>query len=487
MHASSIENMERCYRRYVAGDFIDTRPSLDVLDVGAADVNGSYRVIFSDPKIRYVGADMSAGEGVDVVLDDPYRLPFPAQSFDVVLSGQMLEHCEFFWESFREMVRVLKPDGVLFLIAPSAGAIHRWPVDCYRFYPDAYAALAKYCGCTLVEVFHDRRGPWRDLVGVFSKRADIGRHEIVLSPGPVGLADGPAPSKSVPTRPLPPSAPEEEVISGVEHYRDVLARLHEVLKPDLYLEIGVRSGGSLRLAKRRVIGVDPDYHIRMKLPEQTTLYRITSDDFFEKAGPEVFQGAVDLAFIDGLHLFEFALRDFMNIERIASPSSVIVIDDIFPNHPKQGMRERCTRKWTGDVWKLLPCLRRHRPDLTLIPLDTVPTGLLVIAGLNPQSTVLWDQYNPIIAAMVSKGDPVPPNAVIERSDAISPDSHILADVLEVLVEEKAKGSSASQIRQRLRDATHGAQPRRKPKRRGSKLPRWMSWIRPGDRERERAR
>ncbi len=486
MHASSIENMERCYRRYVAGEFINARSSLEVLDVGAADVNGSYRSIFSDPKIRYVGADMNAGEGVDVVLDDPYKLPFPAQSFDVVLSGQMLEHCEFFWESLKEMVRVLKPDGLLFLIAPSAGAIHRWPVDCYRFYPDAYAALAKYCGCTLVEVFHDQRGPWRDLVGVFSKRPDVHRNDPVLSPGPISLADSTVPSGSAQTRPLPPSVPEEEVIGGIEHYRDVLARLHEVLKPDLYLEIGVRSGGSLRLAKGRAIGVDPDYRIRVKLPEQTTLYRMTSDDFFEKAGPEVFQGAVDLAFIDGLHLFEFALRDFMNIERVASSSGVIVVDDIFPNHPKQGMRERCTRKWTGDIWKLLPCLRRYRPDLTLIPLDTVPTGLLVIAGLDPQSTVLWDHYNPILSAMVSKGDLVPPSRVIARNGAISPDSHILADVLGILAEAKAKGSSADQIRERLRRATDGTLRRRKQARPENKLSRWMSWVR-GDREWKRAR
>jgi hypothetical protein len=321
------------------------------------------------------------------------------------------------------------------------------------------------------------------LVGVFSRRPDVQRNDPILSPGPISLAD----SAVLPsTRALPPGAPEEEVIGGVEHYRDVLARLHEVLKPDLYLEIGVRSGGSLRLAKGRAIGVDPDYQIRVKLPQQTTLYRMTSDDFFEKAGPEVFQGAVDLAFIDGLHLFEFALRDFMNVERAASSSGVIVIDDVFPNHPKQGMRERCTRRWTGDIWKLLPCLRRYRPDLTLIPLDTVPTGLLLIAGLDPQSTVLWDQYNPIISTMVSKGDPTPPGSVIARNGAISPESHVLADVLDILAEAKAKGSSAGPIRERLRRVTEA--PRRgKQKRRENTLSRWMNWIKPGDRERERAK
>ncbi len=67
--------------------------------------------------------------------------------------------------------------------------------------------------------------------------------------------------------------------------------------------------------------------------------------------------APDLCFIDGMHLFEYALRDFMNVERCAAPGAIVVIDDIFPNHPAQGQRERRTRAWTGDVWRLVETLR----------------------------------------------------------------------------------------------------------------------------------
>ena len=67
------------------------------------------------------------------------------------------------------MVRVLKSNGFIFLIAPSAGQIHRYPVDCYRFYPEAYKALAKYTNCQLIDVWIDERGPWNDLVGIFSR------------------------------------------------------------------------------------------------------------------------------------------------------------------------------------------------------------------------------------------------------------------------------------------------------------------------------
>src|SRR5580704_11397421 len=165
MHASSMENMRICYRRFIEGGPIESMREVLVLDVGGADINGSYREIFNEPQFTYIGADVALTEGVSLVLKDPHRLPLDNASIDIVLSGQTLEHCEFFWLAFAEMVRVVKPDGYLFLIAPSAGPIHRYPVDCYRFYPDAFAALAKYANCQLIDVWCDERGPWRDLVG----------------------------------------------------------------------------------------------------------------------------------------------------------------------------------------------------------------------------------------------------------------------------------------------------------------------------------
>jgi SAM-dependent methyltransferase len=169
VHASSLENMQKCYERYVCGEYLQNRQELLVLDIGGANINGSYADIFSQDKFIYLAADISPSEGVDIVLDDPYKLPLKNDSVDIVISGQAFEHVEFFWLLFEEMVRVLKSDGWLFLIAPSAGPVHRYPVDCYRFYPDAYHALAKYTGIRLMSVFHDQREPWQDLVGVFSK------------------------------------------------------------------------------------------------------------------------------------------------------------------------------------------------------------------------------------------------------------------------------------------------------------------------------
>jgi len=440
LHASSFENMARCHARYLAADEERDQGDRIVLDVGGADVNGGYRPLFSHPRYRYLTVDLAPGEGVDIVLDDPYRLPLEDASVDIVLSGQMLEHCEFFWLSFAEMMRVLKPGGLLFLIAPSAGPIHQYPVDCYRFYPDAYRALAKYAGCHLVEVWLDERGPWRDLVGVFAREPRAVPTERIrprLSPAPVDV---------------PPGTLQEEATAGRAPYLDVLQTIHAELQPRQYLEIGVRRGASLALARCPATGVDPAPELgQRELPGSTRVVELASDDYFHEV---LVEGAdapqPDLAFIDGMHLFEFALRDFMHIERLAHPGTLVVIDDVFPSHAAQASRTRRTRVWTGDVWKLAECLALARPDLFLVPIDTHPTGLLLIAGLNPANRVLWDRYNPLVRQFAADRDP--PAHVLARRDVLAPDDPRIAAVLSALRESRGESASRATVVARLRAA-----------------------------------
>lgn len=420
MHASSLENMYRCYARYPPEAALQGRDELLVLDVGGADVNGGYRQVFADPRFRYLVVDLAQGAGVDIVLEDPYRLPLADGSVDIVVSGQMFEHCEFFWLTFAEMMRVLKPGGYLFLIAPSAGPIHRYPVDCYRFYPDAYRALAKHADCHLLEVWLDERGPWRDLVGVFAWQPTA--H--------VPPQATPAVRAAEPVN-LPPGSVEEEATRGGAHYLDVLRDVHAVLQPSLYLEIGVRNGRSLALAQGPAIGVDPAPELdAASLPSTTRLFAMASDDFFRDVAAQALDVPPQLAFIDGMHLFEYALRDFMHIERLATPSTLVVINDIHPSHPAQAERNRRTRVWTGDIWKLQRCLAELRPDLVLVALDTTPTGMLLVAGLDPANRVLWNRYNPIV--LEYSAEQVPPAAVLQREGGIAPADPRVARLLSTL-------------------------------------------------------
>jgi hypothetical protein len=419
-----------------------------VLDIGGANVNGSYRDILVDPRIHYVAADLAPAEGVNIVLDDPYHIPAAAGAYDLVISGQTFEHCEFFWLAFQEMVRVVKDDGFVFLIAPSSGPIHRYPVDCYRFYPDSYIALAKYAQCHLQECWLDERGPWNDLVGVFCKHGPA-----LERSGQATLAEGEESAREplavwAPADPADasvlPGLPEEEATRGAEDYLATLARIHETLRPALYLEIGVREGHSLRLAKGRAIGVDPIMRLGRREPA-AALYHETSDEFFEHHAGETLTRSVDLALIDGQHLFEYALRDFMNVERRASPCGLIVVDDIFLNHPAQGSRFRRTCTWAGDVWRLLLCLAEQRPDLFLLPLDCSPTGLLLIAGLDPTNRTLWQEYNPMVRHYLSEVQDTPAT-LRSRAGALDPRNPLVCDLLDGLRRLGEKGADVRAVR-----------------------------------------
>jgi SAM-dependent methyltransferase len=147
---------------------------LKILDLGSASIaaDKTYREIFRTGAWHYVGADIEPAPNVDVVLADRYDWrELPDQSFDVVISGQAFEHIEYIWLSILEIGRVLKANGLLAIIAPSRGIIHRFPTDCWRFYPDGLPGLARYAGLTLLEC-HVQRGfaypdtQWCDVVMV---------------------------------------------------------------------------------------------------------------------------------------------------------------------------------------------------------------------------------------------------------------------------------------------------------------------------------
>jgi len=185
-------------------------------------------------------------------------------------------------------------------------------------------------------------------------------------------------------------------------YRDVLRRLHELVRPRTYLEIGVETGATLAFAgaAERAIGIDPDASkLRAEsLPPHARVFHETSDAFFERQTRAQALGAhhVDLAFIDGMHWFEYALRDFMHVEAWSQPNGVVVLHDCLPLFPLTASRERQTKFWVGDVWKVVSILRKYRPDLRVKIVATAPSGLCVVRGLNPASTLLAEKLDEII-------------------------------------------------------------------------------------------
>lgn len=134
----------------------------------------------------------------------------------------------------------------------------------------------------------------------------------------------------------------------------LLRNLHRLVSPRTYLEIGVNRGASLQLSRAATVAVDPEFAIVRPVRCDLDLVRATSDEFFARADATAhFDGVpVDLAFVDGMHLSEYVLRDFINLERHLAPTALTVLDDVLPRNGLEAARHRLTNAWAGDVYRL---------------------------------------------------------------------------------------------------------------------------------------
>lgn len=178
-----------------------------------------------------------------------------------------------------------------------------------------------------------------------------------------------------------------------------LTWFHTVLKPQNYVEIGVETGQSLANARppTRAIGIDPSIQIVHTQEAWVKLFKLTSDDFFQQQNlkdllaPE----ALELGFIDGLHTFDQALKDFINLERFSTPKTVVLFHDIFPVIPITAARECASRLWLGDTWKVIVTLIKYRPDLQIFTIPAYPSGLAVVSNLDASNNMLHSDYERI--------------------------------------------------------------------------------------------
>jgi SAM-dependent methyltransferase len=174
MHDTAYEHGRLFFELYWSDTF------RRVVDLGSQDVNGSLRD-HCPVGAHYIGLDMVAAKGVDIVVSPGRVLPIASDSVDAVVTSSAFEHDTCFWETFLELARIVRPGGLIYINAPSNNAFHRYPLDCWRFYPDAGVALVRWAErqhteIELIESFVALPGKdgWADFVAVFRKAGGAG-------------------------------------------------------------------------------------------------------------------------------------------------------------------------------------------------------------------------------------------------------------------------------------------------------------------------
>jgi hypothetical protein len=196
-------------------------------------------------------------------------------------------------------------------------------------------------------------------------------------------------------------------LSGIG-YREFLTMLGASLDCRTYFEVGTDRGDTLNGFRCDTVCVDPHFQVNQNVlvgKKKTFFFQMTSDEFFDNYDLRTFMPrGPDVVFLDGLHLFENLLRDFINTEKSCHYQSVIALHDCLPLNERMAEREFRFGEdedgtgawWTGDVWRLLLVLKKYRPDLRVRIFDCPPTGLTVCTRVDYTSRALSDHYSKII-------------------------------------------------------------------------------------------
>lgn len=143
--------MQTSLEKYLSG-----RENLSVADLGSKAVSFQPGYTYRDlmrPSWRYTGIDLEPGDNVDVVMTGEYSIPIPDGAMDVLISGQCLEHCRNPFRLMSEVARIVKLGGLVFATAPACWPEHRFPLDCFRFYPDGMRSVMEEAGLDVLEAF----------------------------------------------------------------------------------------------------------------------------------------------------------------------------------------------------------------------------------------------------------------------------------------------------------------------------------------------
>lgn len=137
MHANS----RLMFEKYALPHF---RAGLRVLEIGPDGFPSAYRAAVErsfGPALAWDTLDLFDEPRLTFVARSEYSFPIENDTYDVVLSGQVIEHVRKPWVWIREVARVCKTGGAVITVNPVSWPYHEAPIDCWRAFPEGMRAL----------------------------------------------------------------------------------------------------------------------------------------------------------------------------------------------------------------------------------------------------------------------------------------------------------------------------------------------------------
>jgi SAM-dependent methyltransferase len=151
-------NSELLFQKYGVPQF---KENIKVLEIGPNGNPSTFQklVQFHLKSIQWKTLDISGERKPTHVAKNEYEFGLPDDAYDIVLSGQVIEHVKKVWIWVKELARICKPGGRVITIAPLSWPYHEFPVDCWRFFPEAMRTLyeeaglkVELCACETLEL-----------------------------------------------------------------------------------------------------------------------------------------------------------------------------------------------------------------------------------------------------------------------------------------------------------------------------------------------
>jgi SAM-dependent methyltransferase len=148
-------NSELLFTEYAAKYFSKGQK---VLEIGPHGYPSYYKKLLNIQDIEWHTLDISANDiaggeqnPLHISSQSEYNYPIESDTYDIVISGQVMEHVKKIWVWIEELKRITKKNGLVILIVPVSWPYHAVPVDCWRIFPEGMRALLDDRGLRILE------------------------------------------------------------------------------------------------------------------------------------------------------------------------------------------------------------------------------------------------------------------------------------------------------------------------------------------------